>query len=148
MRDDWCVLATLRIFCVKLDISNLFIYLSDLLNIIKSCCVYSFFANCERIWYAEEIKEWFPVFANDFNLIWWDTSRHCFAMLFSGSSSKCCQWGYSNKLWVLKMFAQLRFERQYWNICNTRWLEPEWSWESMFRNSKTMLWAIPRSNLV
>ena len=23
-------------------------------------------------------------------------------------------WGYSGKLWVLKMFAQLRFERQHW----------------------------------
>ena len=50
--------------------------------------------NCERIWYAEE------EIANSF-----DTMRHCFAMLFSG---------YSNKLWVLKMFAEFRFDRQHW----------------------------------
>ena len=36
--------------------------------------------NCERIWYAEE------EIANSFDMM-----RHCFAMLFSGTSSKCYQ---------------------------------------------------------
>ena len=36
--------------------------------------------NCKRIWYAEE------EIANSFDMM-----RHCFAMLFSGTSSKCYQ---------------------------------------------------------
>ena len=91
------------IFCVNLDISNLFIWWISSSPVVFVPSL----QNCERIWYAAEIKEWFPAFANFFDIM-----RHCFAMLFSGIVllNVTRTWGCSNRLWALKMFAQLELE--------------------------------------